>query len=710
MILPSPARAVPDTEQGTLSGASTLTAGPTTAVIYATYGYILVANRNSDTVSIFDLQTGAPIEDEMGNPWNMPVTEEPVAIAIREEPSALPFEPTEAYAFVAGYVGQAISIIDLTATPPVVLEDDEIDLTVMSESMSPGPVSLLVAGENLYVANADDGTIQRYDLSVFPPDPLAFGTADPSQTTANGNLVPCQVNMGSGDAVVTTSASPRVMLRYSGRNWYACDSGNPSIGASVGLFNSAGEIALRPDLAGAGNGLGTVRALAGDERAATDILYVLDDIDDFVVALDVAITMEEDVFVENDDPVIAPICAIGSTSQNGIPISRNAESTAMITVIDTSSTNGGDFLAVFSTSGAGTLDLINLAGINRDTMDLPECGSTADMSIIESVPLEIGNSNFPPSTQPDNIGQQIDQQGAYIVLPNFGASGGNDMVTLVTDAPELTPTSTATPALTNSASASPVAKTDAELIFDSSETIASSPEPTVRVRRKGDPTTTKTIGSPMDSVGDQLTLMLTSAELEGVGVVGASDNKELEVLIAAADGDGDTALVSRELVFDTNPPEISQSDPMNLEADVQVGSNKLRVTVPGAQDVPVDGVESGLGGFYIEFTDAVDADMMPVTPPPDQEFPASSATFEITGLTNRVTYTFNISAVDRAGNQSAEVVADVSGTPIPGDTLADLTGETGCVMSAHSRGANGAEWLLWIGVPALAFYRRGVRA
>ncbi|MCB0221623.1 MAG: hypothetical protein KDH09_18130, partial [Chrysiogenetes bacterium] len=188
-----------------------------------------------------------------------------------------------------------------------------------------------------------------------------------------------------------------------------------------------------------------------------------------------------------------------------------------------------------------------------------------------------------------------------------------------------------------------------------------------------------------------------------------TDNELVEVLFQIPDESGDIAYVAREVIYDTTDPKIAAP----LEGTVGVGSSELTVTIPGASDEVMNGVASGIGAFFVEFTSAVDAAEDPVTPPDDQAYATGNgSSFTITGLTNRVTYTFNVYALDNAGNRSVEFVADLEGTPAPGVSLLDLLGENGCVFSPRARGWGAGELLLWLGALAiaLAVRRRGARA
>ena len=692
LALPRAARAAPDAEKLTLDGKGTGTNGPIAAVVHESAELLVVANYSSDTVSIFEMPSVSAVfdgDDEV----TLDVGDGPIAVAVWESGANY-------YAFVANNGDDTISVIDLDSVPPVVLTDREIDLSPDADIPSPGPVALAVSGDSLFVATNDPGSVMRYDLSVLPgvtPTHDAFPTAAPDQTTTGGNLVVCQ-NTDTPNG----TAWPRALLVYGGFLWAACSSGG------VAQFSSNGSVVLRGDIDG---GLTSAEALAGDPRGNPAILYILSDDHDGVFAINLA----DDHFLDEGDPVFEDICASGGALRNYIPITESLNASAMIAYTDLS--DSAHYLLVLTTgSSVSYLQVTRIDEIDPEVAEAPECGLETEGSITARVTLELGNPVFPDGAAPGGTGQQISNYGDYIALPNFGASSGANMVSLVTDAPLLMQAGSGILAIGYDdpmvVDEEPL-KTEAALAFESDEVLVDTLAMDIaRVRLKGELGGSMFTPEGYNFTEPNVTVRVGSDEVASTLGLGPSDNETLEVLLALEDENSNIGYVAREVIYDTTKPVIKQPEnPMDLKAGVQVGSNELTVTVAGASDVEANGVQSGLGGFYVVFTSAIGEDMTPLaTLPEPMDIASTSTTFNISPLTNNVTYTFDIRALDLAGNQSDEVVMNVSGTPLPGITLLELTGETGCVLARGARGLNAAELLLWIGALALAVRRRGARA
>ncbi|MCB0220953.1 MAG: hypothetical protein KDH09_14740, partial [Chrysiogenetes bacterium] len=418
MFAPGLARAAPNEEKLTLDGAGTQTNAPMAAAAYAPLGLLLVANHDSDTVSVFEMPVLGPVLDSMGDPLTLSVVDQPVAIAIWDDTSVMQSTPTVAYAFVAGYGDSAISVIDLFAEPPVVLTDREIDLTLDEDINTPGPTALAVMGDELFVATNGDGTVMRYDITDLPgmtPAHVDFPVDTTDRTSNAGNAIACTATA----TVSPAGAKPRSLTVFEGFLWAGCTDGSvsqisPSDGAVTRIYDNTG-------------GPSQAAALAGDPRG-NEILYVLDD----------DATGERGIYALDftggtlaDPPYIENICDQGNAPRRSIPI-PSGNATAMVPYDDPSDTT--NWLVVLSTSSTGSnLTLVNVASIDPEG-DVPECTLDAEDGISFTVPLTLGDPVFSTTTTPNDLSQQIGVYGSYIAVPNYRASGGADMVSLVTDA------------------------------------------------------------------------------------------------------------------------------------------------------------------------------------------------------------------------------------------------------------------------------------
>lgn len=671
--------AVPDQEKIGLDVSTTET-GAIATVIYTPRNLVLMVHRSTDSVTVHDLLTFEPVLNASGNPLVLDVVDDPVAIDIFVDN---PANPTKALAFVAGFASNAVSVINLLTSPPSVLGAKEIDLTLSSDTANPGPATLIAtAGQLLFVANAIEGTIQQFDFSGLPGGSISevnFGTGSPDQTTAEGNLITCVVSQN------TTQTSPRALLFYDARLWSGC------INGVISNFDTSGNVVLRSDLGGGVN-IESVRALAGDPRTGTKILYALDDTDNLVYAIDVSSGSFSNT---SQDPTIDPVCRVSGADRNGIPLPTNVQSSAMLSFTDTT-LNGGDFLAVLNTASTeSNLQLIDLELIDTDSGTNPECGVGAANSISVPVTLSLGAPVFPASAVPSLIQQRIAQTGPYITIPNFSVTDGLDALTIVTDAPAFTDSGADTSAMTASTNPFGLAETMNSLTWDSDETIVGSPAPQAIVRIRGQRNTQPSLIHAA-SVGDTLMISFTSTDLLNSGLVSGTSNEILEIIAFGFDAQEDRGSEGQEIVFDNIVPMQPTS------ANVTPGDTILRVGPSGASDPAAgNGVRSGIGGYHVTFTAATDSMGNPVALPTDRVFRTTGA-FTISGLQNDFTYDFEIRSFDQAGNVSSGALT-ASGTPVPGVGIIDLTGERGCGVG-HSSGI--APALTFCGLLMLMIRRR----
>ncbi len=680
----TPAGAVPDTEKIAFTGDANED-GAIAAANFNLFNWAIVANRTGSSVIIYDLQSMEPVEDEDGDILVLDIAAspanvtDPVAVAVYLDSEVT---PTQAYAFVAGFSSHKIAVIDLLATPPEVLPDETIDLTDDSDTATPGPVALLVDSGTLYVANGTEGTIQAYDIAPLPLVPIDFPAGSIDQTTAEGNLIVCSVGQTAPPA---SSARPRVLHEFSSRLWFGCNEG------SLGYFDAAGGVTLRSDVGDSVGDIGGVRGLAGDPRDSTTILYVLDDTRDAVFAIDVATNVFEDT---GNDPTIDPLCSVSGANRGSFPITTGAVSTALVGVHDASS-NGGDFLMVLNTGTTSNLQRINLSEIDKNDSTNPECAVGAGSSIAVKLDLSEGDANFPSGANPSGIAQQMFHYLGYVGIPNFSVADGDGALTLVTDNPDfviIAPTETALTPLTNSLGIDGTHNPDIILSWNPDESIQASPAPVVRARIKGEPLLFPSLPSTVTQ-GDTVTVTVTAQNLVTSGLVTNSSNERIEVVAAGYDAQGDVGNGAQTILFDSTLP----NTPVGT---TQVGDSLLRVVLTQAVDPdPGNGVFSGIGGFYIDFTN----------PPSQQDVERTTPelSFNLAGLTNNTAYTFDVYAIDKAGNASTTPLT-LTGTPVPGQGIIELTGEEGCGSlrgGARMGAADGAVWIVAI-LLGLAVRRR----
>jgi len=678
--LRTPAYAYPDAEKITFDNASTDT-GAFAAAAFPLFGYALLVNRNSDTVAIWDLQSMLPVQDpSTGTPVVIAVVDDPVAIATYVDN---PGTPTKAYAFVAGYASNQISVIDLLSVPPAIMAAEQIDVAADSDTGDPGPVALLVDGGQLFVAAGDEGTVIQYSIASLPAAHVALAAG--GQNTAVGNMVVC----ATGNSV-PSSAKPRVLAAFGGTNYAGCNQG------TVTSFGSTGVGTIRGDIAG-GSGLRSVRGLVGDPRTSTSILYALDDTSDSVFALNVAAGSFDTVSV---DPIISPLCATGGANQDSVPLPQNETSAAIVSFTDGSVSNGGSFVGVLTASStAATLLLSNLSQIDTNSATNPECGLTGTNTLTTKVLLTKSKPFLSGAggTTPAGIGQQMAYWQGYVGIPGYSSVNGSMALTLVTDNLKLTPAPDplTKEALTDAVDSvfTTIGNVSTALVWSTDETAESAPSPVVFARKLGQPLT-KTGLSPAVTTGTNVSFTVTSSALLSSGIVTASSNEKLEVVVAAYDVNGDAGFSAQDFIFDTTPPTMPASPGA---VSVGIGDTILAVTVAGAADPLANSVRSGLDGFAVHFTAP--------TPgvPADQFYPATNGRFTLSGLTNNVAYSFDIYAVDAAGNVSATLLS-ATGTPVPGMGIIELTGEQGCALSPGARGGP-AVLLLW-GAAACAWLLR----
>ena len=696
LALPRAGWAAPSEEKLTLDGATSNTTGPMAAAVYEPLGLLLIANQGSDRVSVFEIPAMAPVPDpaDTMEPLNLTVGDQPVAIAIWDNQSVMNPTPDRAYAFVANFGDNTVSVIDLFADPPVVLPDQEINLVPDADSSSPRPTALAVMGDELFVATDADGTVMRYDITDLPgaaPSHTLFPVAATDRTSAKGNAIVCQeiANVAPGDR-------PRTLTEFRGFLWAGCTNGgvsqiSPSDGNVVLILTSGG-----PDQAA---------ALVGDPRGATKILYVLDDTVDGIFALDFSNDFTE------GPTYINPVCNLGSSPQLTIPVAAG-NATAMVPYSDPSDQT--DWLVVLSTANTGSfLTLVNVASIDPDPdAQVPECTLDSNDGISFTVPLTLGNPVFPENIPTAGFSQQIGVYLSYIAVPNYAATGGVDMVSMVTDAALLDPSTDDVLAfgymdMDPDTVEDNETLTQLDLVFDTDELVHESDTFFSVARVKGTLAGVEFSTGTTMATQETLTIPVTSAAIRSALGLSNTANEVLQVLFQLEDDAGDISYVSREIIHDTVPPQTPMMTPV-----VEVGSNMLTITVPDAKDDDLSETvtPSGIGGYFVHFTEATADDETPDIP--DDVFIASnSAKFVLGGLENRVTYKFEIFVRDRAGNQSSGSVT-ASGRPVPGVSLLELLGENGCVFSPRARGWGVGELLLWLGAFAIVITvrRRGVRA
>ncbi len=687
-----PAYAFPNAEKITFDNALADT-GAFAAAMFTPFDFMLLANRTSGTVSFFDLQTMSALQDPAdGTPVIFPVVADPVAIATYVDN---PGNPTVAYAFVAGYSSNKVSVIDLMAFPPVVLGGSEINLVTGADTSNPGPVALLQVSGRLFVAAGSEGTILQYDLGPLPAVPTHVTVAAGSQVSAKGNLVPCVVSTNP----TASSARPRVMTDFGSVHYVGCSQG------TISSFSSAGMIATRGDLAGGFN-IESVRGLAGDPRAGTDILYVLDDTGDALFALNVAAGVFDSTTNLPADVIIQSVCSAGSVNRNSVPLPPSGAATALFSFADASAAGGGNFAGVLTaTSSTASLQLIDLARIDTDPVTVPICGAGENgtivnqVSLTQSKPFLNGAGNVPAG-----IGQQVFYWLGYVGIPGYSSTGGTAALTLVTDNPLLRVESVTELALTSASTTVgtlTLGNATTTIVWSSDKSVQPAAPgnvaPTVSVRKKRAPnprTGLPALVTTTSNLDQALQVVVTSSNLINSGVVTATSNEFLEVLVTGDDQDRNKGYSAQEVIFDTTPPTMPA---LPGAVSVEIGDTILAVRVAGAADPQANDVRSGLGGFAVHFTAP--------TPgvPADRFYPAANGRFTLTGLTNNVTYGFDIYAVDAAGNVSATLLS-ASGTPVPGLGIIALTGEQGCGLSREGGQASllgiGALGFLW-------FLRRG---
>lgn len=570
---------------------------------------------------------------------------------------------------------------------------------------TPRPIAMLMEGNRLWVLNYE-GTVSKIDISLSIPVRISFTQGS---VTGNGDVRVC-----GNTATPANLQVPLSMTRQGSFTYIGCENG------VVTRLSDNGTTMNRTGLVI--GSLGRGRAVI-PHPSEDDVLLYVDDENHRVLALDTT----DSIWDSGSPVVINPLCAVNGINQNSIPLTGSTTSNVAAHAFIDPATSGDPYLAVLNArGGASGVQMIRLLAIDSsdatappdcslriDTPETPATGNNIEYAIAgaASVPTAIASAGIP---------LQMGFDAGYLFVPNYSAGSGVSLVSVFTSNPYFE-SGSAVPAALSGNTEDP----EGLAVLTTRITLASD-ESTSNVRAKGridDTLLFETLAASSATNGLSPAFNVTTNELITKGIIPPGANEIVQVLAEARDSLGNYGRRLVRLPVDSlrpGPPAVRSVggadrvlivnitpgvDPRDNETGVSSGVGEYRVVFRKTLEERDDGttIESFAAGYpepedpERRVTTRDGGSETVIAERPNQFIPesrfievaAGASSFQVDGLTNLVTYTFDVYSLDRARNIS-ETASQGEGMPDAGIGLFDILGENGCSMGPSGSAASGS--------------------